>query len=229
MRVFAIGDLHLAYGVEKPMDLFGEQWIDHPRQIREQWVKSVGDEDVVLIPGDISWAMHLADALPDFAFIDALPGKKIVLRGNHDYWWSSLAKVARALPPSITAVQNTAVKLDGLWVGGTRGWCLPDSAVPDAEDEKIYARELGRLKLSLDNMANDGADRLVMTHFPPFGERNGESAFTRLFEQYRVGTVVYGHLHGPAAHKGAFEGVRNGVNYLLVAADYLGFAPKRVR
>ena len=227
MNIFAIGDLHLSTAVDKPMDQFGDVWRNHPEKLLRNWKDCVSENDVVLIPGDISWAMHLADALPDFAFIDALPGRKILLRGNHDYWWTSLSKIRAALPKSITAIQNDAVKLeDKLWIGGTRGWACPSQNASDADDAKIYAREAGRLKLSLDAM-DDTCPKLIMLHFPPFSEKNGPSEMTELIEQYRVENVLYAHLHGPA-HRFAFEGERNGVTYRLVSGDYLGFMPKHI-
>ena len=130
MRVFAIGDLHLSFGsgVDKPMDVFGEAWRDHPAHLARAWRAAVGEEDLVLIPGDISWALHLADAKPDLAFIGGLPGGKLLLRGNHDYWWTSLAQVRAALPPSAAALQNEAAAIGGFAIGGTRGWTLPGAA-----------------------------------------------------------------------------------------------------
>lgn len=226
MRVFAIGDLHLSQAAEKPMDLFGERWLHHASRLAQRWSERVGPEDLVLIPGDISWAMHLREALPDFAFIDALPGRKLLLRGNHDYWWSSLSKVNAALPPGMRAIQNNAVVYPGFSVGGTRGWTCPGGQGFTPEDEKIYLREAGRLELSIKDMP-EGKPKLIMMHFPPFTEKNGDTAFTRLLTRAGVDTVVYGHLHG-SAHKLAFQGEREGVDYVFVSGDYLDFAPRLI-
>ena len=224
MKLFAIGDLHLSGAKEKPMDLFGENWRNHPQRIQAYWNEAVSDDDLVLIPGDISWAMALNDALIDFDFIHALPGKKILLRGNHDYWWSSPTKIRASLPPSMEVLQNQAFRFGNLSIGGTRLWSCPGEKGADPEDEKIYTRELGRLKLSLDAMAPD-TEKLIMLHYPPFGEKNSPSPATEMLEAYGVKTVLYGHLHGPS-HKFAFEGERNGITYHLVSSDYLDFVPK---
>ncbi len=205
------------------MDIFGGAWTHHAETLSRAWCEEVTSEDTVLIPGDVSWAMRLSEALPDLAFLEALPGKKILLRGNHDYWWSSLAKVKSVLPPSISAIQNDSVLVGDIAVGGTRGWSCPGAQGFTAEDEKIYTRELGRLELSLRSMPQS-AEKLVMLHFPPFMGGMQDSGFSALCEAYGVSTVIYGHLHGQA-HKYAFEGERNGVMYRLVAGDYLGFRP----
>ena len=225
MRVFAIGDVHLSFGAEKPMDIFGAAWSDHAARLEAAWRSTVSPGDLVLIPGDISWAMRLADALPDFAFLDALPGKKLLLRGNHDYWWSSLAKVRAALPPSIRAIQNDSACYPGLSVAGTRGWISPGAQAFSADDEKIYARELLRLELSLKTLPKAGR-RIAMLHFPPFADGK-PTAFCTLLSRYGVEKVVYGHLHGHA-HASAFEGTADGVEYIFVAGDRLGFCPKRI-
>lgn len=224
MRIFAIGDLHLSGAVEKPMDVFGPAWNDHAGRLSRAWRESVGADDLVLIPGDISWAMQLTDALPDLAFLETLPGKKLLLRGNHDYWWSSVSKVRASLPPSVSALQNGAATYGAFSIGGTRGWTCPGFSPLSAEDDKIYRRELGRMKLSLDAM-EPGRRKLVMLHFPPFPDKMRASGFTELFEQYGVERVVYAHLHG-AAHKNAYEGTLEGVTYTFVAGDYLGFQPR---
>ena len=226
MKVFAIGDLHLSFAMEKPMDLFGNNWAGHPERIRSAWTKTVRDEDLVLIPGDISWAMHLEDALPDLLFIDALPGQKLLLRGNHDYWWSSPTKIRSVLPPSIRILQNESLRAGPVAISGTRLWTAPGSKGFGEEDEKIYAREIGRLKLSLD-AAGNCETKLVMTHYPPFSDKSGPTPATEMLERYGVSVCVYGHLHG-AAHRLAFEGEKNGVSYRLVSSDYLDFAPAEI-
>ncbi|HMM30367.1 MAG TPA: metallophosphoesterase [Clostridia bacterium] len=225
MKIFAIGDLHLPGNSEKPMDVFGEKWGKHFERVCDSWQVTVKDSDVVLIPGDISWALKLEDSADDLAAIARLNGKKVLLRGNHDYWWNSLAKVRGLLDQSMFAVQNDCIVINGMAFAGSRGWTIPESVgFSPAEDEKIYERELARLELSLSSVPA-GAPIVGMLHYPPFNERRVPSAFCALFERFRVREVVYGHLHGKAC-KNAFEGMHNGVNYTLCSADHIGFSPK---
>lgn len=226
MRIYAIADLHLSHSTEKPMDVFGDAWRDHAGKIERAWRAAVSEDDLVLIPGDISWAMQLSDAMPDLAYIGRLPGRKILLRGNHDYWWSAIGRVRTALPEGVFALQNDAFLEGNVGICGSRGWLTPGSANYTAGDEKIYRREIDRLKLSLLALP-DAETKIAMMHYPPFCERARDSAFTELFEQNGIGIVVYGHLHGEA-NRYAFEGERNGVVYHCVAADKLDFVPKRI-
>ncbi len=226
MHIYAIGDLHLSFQNPKPMHIFGEGWADHVNRLSLAWHETVTVEDTVLIPGDISWAMTMAGAAPDIAFIGALPGQKIILRGNHDYWWSSKTRVSTALPAGMQLIQNDFLSVGGYAIGGTRGWALPCASGFTAEDRKIYEREAQRLSLSLLGMPQD-MPKLIMMHFPPLTPQMRDTAFTALLEEAHVAQCVYAHLHG-ASHKGAFEGVHNGVAYSLVAGDYLQFQPKRI-
>ncbi|MFS8665247.1 MAG: metallophosphoesterase [Limnochordales bacterium] len=227
MRIFAIGDLHLPGGQDKPMDVFGPGWADHPQKIRRAWLEVVGAGDVVLMPGDLSWAMTLEQVQGDFQYLATLPGRIVLIRGNHDYWWSSISKVRRALPPNVTALQNDHLLLPRGWaVCGTRGWTVPGSSGfrPD-EDMKIYLREQQRLELSLKSALQAGAERLiVMLHYPPTNERHEPSGFTRLMEAYPVVHCVYGHLHG-AARRQALTGQVGSIRYHLVACDAIDFRP----
>lgn len=225
MRIFAIGDLHLSFSADKPMHVFGSVWENHAERLAEAWKQSVGAEDLVLIPGDISWAMRLSDAAADLAFIDALPGTKVLLRGNHDYWWNTVTQVRGRLPPSMHAIQNDSLVFGRYAVGGTRLWTLPNAQYTP-QDEKIYTRELIRLELSLQSMPAE-AEKIVMLHFPPFDERHGDTQATALLERYGVRCAVYAHLHGKA-HRAAYTGEKNGVEYVFTAADYLLFQPKRI-
>ena len=222
MRIFAIGDLHLSFSCDKPMEVFGPAWENHVERLEEAWQDTVKADDLVLIPGDISWAMHLADAAEDLAFVGRLNGTKLLLRGNHDYWWSSLTQVRRALPKNVYAIQNDARVFGDYAIGGTRLW-TPLNPQTTPEDKKIYDRELARLELSLSAMPKD-AEKIVMMHFPPFDEKHSDSPVTALLERYGVRHAVYAHLHGKA-HKLAFSGERSGVNYIFAAADYLQFCP----
>lgn len=224
MKVFAIGDLHLSGVVDKPMDIFGPAWENHAQRIREAWQSTVAEEDLVLLPGDFSWAMKLADAKADIQMVAALPGTKLLLRGNHDYWWNSLTQVRAALPPGMYALQNDSFSFHGVHVAGTRGWVCPGSANFLPEDQKIYEREVLRLGLSLSALPKDGC-RIAMLHYPPFNESRAPSGFSEQLEKAGIQLAVYGHLHGRSCRSG-FEGVRNRVEYALVSADNIGFAPR---
>lgn len=225
MRIFALGDPHLSLSTDKPMDIFGPNWDNHAVRLEDTWRALVRPEDAVLIPGDISWAMNLSEAQADLAFIAALPGTKVLLRGNHDYWWNSISKVRAALQPGMHAIQNDSLVLCGVAITGTRGWTCPGSALFDpAQDQKLYERELIRLELSLKSVPA-GLPKLCMLHYPPFNERRQQSGFADLLEAYGAERVIYGHLHGKSC-KNALEGQRNGIEYTLCSADHLNFTPK---
>ncbi len=227
MRIFAISDLHLSGHNPKPMEVFGRHWQGHWDRLKEAWRNLVAEDDAVLIPGDISWAMTLDQAAVDLDEIAAMPGHKLLLRGNHDYWWSSLQRVRSVLPKGMTALQNDAIRLDGAVISGTRGWTCPGSSAWQGSDEKIYQREIIRLRLTLEDARRklQPGDKLIaMLHYPPFNERQDPSGFSMLLEEYGVHLAVYGHLHGlqPGA---AFEGEKNNIQYRMVSCDYLGFVP----
>lgn len=227
MKIYAIGDLHLPGGDDKPMEVFGSHWEGHWQKIKEDWLSKVGDEDVVLIPGDISWAMQLEHAVEDLRAIGALPGRKIILRGNHDYWWGSITRVREALPEGMYALQNDAIEMDGVVFCGSRGWTIPTGE--DGETARIYARELLRMRMSLERAAKqaNGKPLIFMTHFPPLGEGGVTTAVSDMLEEFSVRDAVYGHLHG-ASVKTAFTGEVNGVNYHFVSCDGLEFKLHRV-
>lgn len=224
MRIFAVSDLHLSGNCPKPMDIFGQDWERHWEKIQADWRSRVGEEDLVLIGGDISWAMTIAQAQVDLDEIDALPGQKILLRGNHDYWWSSLTKVSEAMGPSCRPLQNNALRCGRCVVAGSRGWTVPGPNT-DGQDRKIYSRELQRLKLSLDQaqaMRTSGDMLVVVTHYPPFNERQEPSEVTDMLEAYQADQVIYGHLHG-YYQRNAFNGVLRGIPYALTSCDHLNF------
>ncbi len=229
MRVFAIADLHLSFTAPKPMTVFGPNWAGHPEAIFEQWREVVGEDDLVLLPGDLSWAMRLPEALQDLARVAALPGRKVLLRGNHDYWWPAIGKLRAALPPGMLAVQNDALRLGDLVVSGTRGWVTPGPDSFTDEDRRIYDRELERLKLSLETAGKLGAGtpgvtHILMLHYPPTGPHFAATGFTDLIARYRPDRVVYGHLHGvPVSRSLQHWG---DIPTDLVAADGLHFRPK---
>ena len=224
MRLYAIGDLHLPGGDLKPMDVFGAHWENHFERISEDWCSRVSAQDVVLIPGDISWAMQLEQAKSDLDAIAALPGRKILLRGNHDYWWNSLTRVRSVLSENCYVIQNDSLFLDGVLFCGTRGWTCPNDNAFTAQDAKLYAREAGRLEMSLkDGRAkHPDAPLCILLHYPPFAENLADTHFTRLAQEYGARQVIYGHLHGPGVTR-AFRGERDGVRYDLVSCDALGF------
>lgn len=228
MTVYAIGDLHLPGGDEKPMEVFGSHWQGHWEKICQDWREKVQPGDVVLIPGDISWAMQLEAALPDLKSIGALPGRKVILRGNHDYWWSSLTRVREALPEGMFALQNDALQLDGITFCGSRGWMYPQSA-DDTENERLYERELIRLRISLERAREISpvGPLIALTHYPPVPENGAATRVSALMSQFRVNDVVYGHLHGVSV-KTAFDGMVEGVRYHYVACDGLGFRLRRI-
>ena len=222
--IYALADPHLGHAVDKSMDIFGPRWERHAERMAEHWTATVGADDWVLLPGDISWAMKLEDAVSDLRFLDALPGRKVLLKGNHDYWWTSRAKVEAMLPPSMQLLQNDSVDLgEGIGLVGTRGWTPPDAPRATEQDEKIYLREVQRLELSLKTA--QGYEHLIaMLHYPPIYEGLGETAFVPLLKAAGVKVCLYGHLHGPD-HRYAVDGMRDGIRYQFVAADALDFTP----
>ena len=225
MRLFAIADPHLSRAQPKPMDVFGGNWEGHPQAFFDRWRETVADGDLVLVPGDVSWAMRLEEAMHDLEDIAALPGRKVLLRGNHDYWWPSISKLRRALPEGMYAVQNDALELDGVVVAGTRGWVCPGSRGFTPEDDKVYRREVERLALSLQAARRlEGRYRVVMLHFPPTNPRLEPSGFTRLIEEYGPDALVFGHVHGEEPVLRTLDGV----DVHFVAADALEFRPKLI-
>lgn len=227
MHIYAIADLHLSgEPASKPMEKFGEHWLGHKEKIKYNWLNTVQPEDYVIIAGDISWAMNLPEAEVDLQWIEALPGHKILLRGNHDYWWTSVSKM-RKLYPEFIFLQNdsSVLELDGLKVAvcGTRGWTLPSSEKFTEEDNKIYLREGVRMELGLQQAMKAEPDILVLAmHYPPLFAPEECTVFTDLIEKYQVKHCVYGHIHGEN-HVITFEGERKGVTYKLVSCDTQGF------
>ena len=230
IRLFAIADLHLPGGMDKPMDKFGDKWSNHFQRISADWQLRVGEADVVLIPGDISWAMQFEQAMPDLLSIAALPGRKLLLKGNHDYWWPAVTRLRSELPPEMDVIQHDALDVGPAVVCGSRGWLQPGGTQQlSAEDLRVYRRELIRLELSLGQakaMAH-GKPIVCMTHYPPLLPQRRDSDVSRLLEQYGVHTVVYGHLHGAAIQDG-FSGMHGRVRYQLVSCDSLGFQLKEL-
>lgn len=225
MKVFAISDLHLPGGGDKPMDVFGPAWADHQAAIEGNWRRVVGPADLVLLAGDLSWAMRLEEARADLEFIDSLPGAKVFICGNHDYWFGSPAKVRAVLGPTIRLIRFDADVAGGVGICGVRGWPWPGSAEYDPDqDARHYERAVARLALSLAALARLRWDAAVaMFHFPPL-DAVRSSSLCDMIRQAGVRYAVYGHLHGEALAS-AFEGERDGVLYRCVSADHVGFAP----
>lgn len=225
MKIFAISDLHLAISCDKPMDIFGGIWTNYLDKIKEDWLKKVSCDDIVLICGDISWAMKLEDAIFDLNAIKDLPGKKIMIRGNHDYWWKSVSKIKELLPKDFFVLQNDAIKFDGVVICGSRGWTVEGAPDFKQEDKKLYLRETERLKLALScaqKVRLEDDKLLVMVHFPPFNVRRENSLFTDLFEVNNVDAVIYGHLHGKDSRADR-KLTKNGIDYYLTSCDQVDF------
>ena len=197
MAIFAIGDMHLSLGTDKPMDVF-PGWEGYLPRLEANWRKLIGPDDTVILAGDTSWAMNLNDTKADFAFIQSLPCKKWLLKGNHDYWWKSSSKL-EARYPGMRFLKNNFDRYADWHICGTRGWLCPNDVQFTEQDKRIYEREQVRLRLSLDAAMRDGAEKIIlMMHFPPMNDKQEDSAFTALFREYPVKKVIYGHLHGAA-------------------------------
>ena len=231
MKIFAISDLHLSFSVDKPMDIFGPHWSGHPERIRTAWLNAVSENDVVLIPGDISWAMKIDNALDDLEFIHALPGKKVIIKGNHDYWWNTLSKVKQILPPSIMPLQNTAIAFDHVGIAGSRLWIDPDLNLenPTIEDKKIWKRELARFGLSLKALPEDTGVRIFMTHFPPISLDGKPGKAIQVASAYHGDIWVFGHMHlGTPLNYEGFNRTIGNTRFEFVSADFLDFHPKLI-
>lgn len=231
MSIYAIGDLHLSFapGVEKPMDIYGAAWKNHTEKLKKNWMEMINPKDTIILAGDISWGLKLSEAIYDLDWIDQLPGKKVVFKGNHDLWWNGIGKL-NSLYESINFVQNTAYESEGYFICGSRGWICPGHDDFKKQDEKIYKRELLRLDLSLSDAKSRGGENLIgVLHFPPSVNSIASSGFTEAFEAAGVKQVVYGHLHGQDAYKNGLKGNHNGVEYRLISLDYLDCRPVLVK
>ncbi len=230
MRVFAMGDLHLPFGVNKPMDIFGG-WENYTERIEENWNKVVSDDDIVVIPGDLCWAMSLEQALPDFSFTSRkLKGSKIILKGNHDYWWTTLNKMNRFLSDNhfdnLKILHNDAFVAGNIAICGTRGWINDDGQPQDA---KLLLREANRLEMSIEKAKSTGCEPVVFIHYPPIygGEKN--FYILEVLKKHGIKRCYYGHVHGSWCFPKAFQGVYDGTQFTMVSADYVKFAPVLVQ
>lgn len=230
MKIYAISDLHLSTNCDKPMDVFGGNWEAYTEKIIQNWKSKVKEDDLVLIAGDISWAMKLEDAIADLEWIDVLPGKKIIIKGNHEFWWKSISAVREVLPKSIMAIQNDSLKIGDFIICGTRGWSVPEENKDfSPEDEKIYKREVERLKLTLKSakvLQTNNEKIICMMHFPPFDGNGNDSEFISLFEEYGVSVVVFGHLHGYTNCK--LKQIKNNITYYFTSCDHINNDPVEI-
>ena len=224
MALYAIGDLHLCLGAEKPMDIFGGNWVGYMDKLKEG-MSVIGPEDTTVLLGDLSWALDLPNAKADFAWINAIPGRKIILKGNHDYWWSTQAKFSKFCEENgfenLYLLNNNSFEYDGWAICGTRGWFFEEER-SGQHDEKVFKRELIRLEASL--KAAGEANKMVFLHYPPRYHGYKCQEILDLLAKYDVRRCFYGHLHG-GSHKLAMEGTWDSVEFKLTAADYLGFKP----
>ena len=229
MSIYVIGDLHLSFSVDKPMDIFGNNWENHAEKIRENWIQKVKPEDTVILPGDFSWATYLEETYKDFEFLNNLPGKKILSKGNHDYWWTTLKSMRRFLQESnfenIDFLYNNSYLIENKIITGTRGWI---NTWKSEDNFKILKRENDRLKLSIESgIKNFGEDKPIITfiHYPPFYKETiipEEIDFIKTLKKYNIKKCYYAHLHSES-HKDAIEGIVNDIEFKLISSDYLNF------
>lgn len=230
--IWAIGDLHLDHKKEKPMDVFGEKWENHEEKIFSSWEKLVAEDDRVLVVGDISWALKLEEGEIDLRRLDELPGKKYLIKGNHDYWWSSMNKLNGLNLNTIEFLHNTGAVDGKVAFCGSRGWTDIDATSFDEQDEKIYKRELNRLQLSIDDMEKKAKGKTIekkiaLLHYPPFNAKGEPNDFAELMVSAGIDICIYGHLHS-FGHKFIVEGKIDGIDYYCVSSDYIDFELRKI-
>lgn len=227
MSLFAIGDTHLSFSCDKPMDIF-KGWSDYTARLEKNWQKVVAPDDSVIIPGDISWAMDFKSAVKDFEFLNSLNGTKYILKGNHDYWWNTLTKMNKFLEDnnfnSIKIIHNNAFSVEGFSVGGSRGWFYDDTA---EADKKVILREAGRLRLSLKAASEFDGELIAFLHYPPISESQRCDEILDVLKEFDVKRCYFGHLHGFVPPQNA-KIQSDGIDFNLVSADFLGFVPKLI-
>lgn len=229
MSLFVIGDTHLSLGGNKPMDLFGG-WKDYVLQLEENWRSTVKPQDTVVIPGDVSWGMSLEESLPDFLFLNNLPGEKILLKGNHDYWWTTKTKMDRFFLENglntLQTLNNNSVSTQGKSICGTRGWLFEKG---ERHDQKIVAREAGRLRTSLEDAKRFGSqEKIVFLHYPPIFASETTPELLDILLEYKISRCYYGHIHS-AGCRYALNGKWGGIEFALISSDYLHFKPQEVK
>jgi len=231
MSIYIIGDLHLAFSQDKPMSIFGQNWEKHHEKIKQNWIEKVKPQDTVILAGDFSWATYLEDTYEDFSYLNTLPGKKILMKGNHDYWWTTLTSMKRYLEENkienVDFLYNNSFEIEDKIIVGTRGWTLNDTE----NSSKMIAREALRLELSIkDAEEKYGKDKeiIAIMHYPPISsnskknEYTYDSKFLDIMKKYNIKKCYYGHLHG-LSHKDAIEGIIDGIEFKLISSDYLDF------
>ena len=228
MALYAIGDLHLSFGTDKPMDKFGGGWVNYVDKLKEGF-NVLQHDDICVLCGDISWGISLEESLEDFKFIESLPGKKIILKGNHDYWWSTAAKMKAFFEAnritSIEILHNNCYFYDNVAICGTRGW-MSDDDMSAEQNAKIVSREVARLRTSLAS-AVDAEVKFCFFHYPPKTKNVVSNDFVSLMTEYNVSLCVFGHLHGEG-HRLAVSGMVGEIDYKMVSADFVNFVPQRI-
>lgn len=229
MKIYAMSDLHLDSSGDKSMDIFGGEWVNYQEKIIANIAQTVTEKDVILIPGDISWALKPEDALKDLLKLDELPGKKLLSKGNHDYWWGTKSKLNKLNLKTIEFLQTNSYIVEDIGVFATRGWMSRDSEDFTEKDKKIFERELARLELSLNSLKHQNlSKKIVMIHYPPFNfSDKAPNDFVDIMKKYRVDICIYGHLHAEG-HKFAVEGSVENIEFHLVSSDYLKLQPKLI-
>lgn len=225
MNIYAIGDLHLSSTEDKSMDKFG--WINHEQKIFDDWQEKVQDDDIVIIAGDISWALKYEDAIIDLKKISNQKGKKILIKGNHDFWWTSIKKLSN-FDETMFFMQNNIYISGDYVLCGTRGWVCPNDIAFDENDKKLYERESIRLQNNLELAKRTEKEIILIMHYPPTNDKKESSNFTKLIDEYKVKTVIYGHLHGKLSFDTSLKGLVQDTNYHLVSCDYLNFKLKKI-
>lgn len=230
MKVYAIADLHLSGNPpQKPMDIFDKVWENHWDKIKADWLEKIEKNDIIIIAGDTSWGLNLKSALPDLAEIAALPGRKVFIRGNHDYWWSSITKMQSLLDESCFFLHNNFYAFDDIAICGSRGWITPNLEDFSEQDGKIFMRELERTERSLDLAKENGYEKIVLAlHYPVLYIDEVPTGFSNLCDDYHVSHAIYGHLHGADSFRAGFHGKKNDTSYHLVSADSTNFKLKQI-
>lgn len=226
MALYAISDLHLSFGTNKPMNIFGAKWENYTEKLQLNWQSVVKPDDVVIIPGDISWAMYIEESFEDFRFLNSLNGTKLIMKGNHDYWWTTISKMEKFFEDnnfnSIKILNHNSYMYNKTAICGTRGWTFP-AENSTGDDKKIYEREKIRLVLSLEDAKSKNPEEIIVSmHYPPLSEGNNE--FMKIMQEYGVSRCIYGHLHG-FSHINAIEGDYDGIKLNLISCDYINFNP----
>lgn len=232
MALYTISDLHLPIGIDKPMDIFGSKWSNYVERLKENWKKIITEKDTVVLPGDFSWATYLEQSIPDFKFIHELPGRKILLKGNHDYWWTTKSKLVKFTAEngfsSVEFLQNNCVMYKNTAICGTRGWSYLGTGNCSEDDRRIYERELGRLELSIADAKKHNPDEIIVfLHYPPLTPEIPSSGFCEIMKANNIKRCIYGHIHN-AHYRNVVENEHDSIKYMLVSCDYRDFIPVKL-